>query len=235
MQAIVVMTWSGGQKWAEHCLKSLKALEYSEYPIIVTINDALHVDKAWLKSLQDRYTVIPIEYDGYEVGAIKAVYESLPEVEEFWTFQDSVYIKSPAFILESFTKHKGISVSYSQQYPYECYLGKWLRSGLDLIEIPEVSSKKEAMLYEWKLAKTYLDPVQKYVGIDPEWSTTSARNSIEDVMGEERFLQDGIHLVKYKSTTRESGNIPDSWSEETYQTFLKSWRQNGRNLHGRYV
>ena len=236
MQAIVIVSWSGGQGWTEHCLSGLQPIhKYTEYPVIVAINDYLNADKAWVKSLKKEYEIYPIERDAYEMGVIKGIYEDYPEIEEFWTIQATVFIKTPLFILESFVKWKDIPVSYSIDYPYECYLGKWIRSGLDKIEIPESHSKKDAMLWEWKFPMTFLAQFETFIGIDNTWHTQSPRNYLGTIMGQERFVQEGSQVIKYKSVTDESGNIPDWWGDRERDSFFNSWRENERRLHRRNV
>jgi hypothetical protein len=195
-QAIVVCSWSGGEEFTNHCLKSLKR---TDYPIIVVINDANSSRQEWVDALQEIYHVLPIFENKYEMGAIKAIYEQT-DIEEFWLVQNTIEVfDTRVFPLAFSYTGKSISYAYNQ---FENYLGKYVRSTLDKVEIPDTPSKHDALYQEFAFHIKYCEAESPdgLIGcIDPTFYTNNPDNYITPIFGEKRFVEIGEYLRKYRS------------------------------------
>ncbi len=196
-QGIVICTWSGGRQWATLALKSLGHL-YDKYPIYVVVNDAPNAPRDWIEYLQTRYSVLEIDGDHRELGAIKVITE-YTDLDEFWLFQDTIEILNPRFIINSFQyEYNDWGFSYHKN-PMQYYMGKWKTKILDKIDIPLPTSKLDSIEWEWRFYNFYRDLDNKkglYV-VDHKFNHNNKEaNYIDNLFGEERLAVVGTFLIK---------------------------------------
>lgn len=193
-QGIVVCTWSGGINWANLCLISLIPF-YEKYPIYVAINDYSNVDKTWVDALSENFTVIPVEGDYREVGAILAVTEQT-DLDEFFFFQDSIEITDPGFIEFAFSFPE--TASYHSN-PMQFYLGKWKTDVIKRMpKVPLPTNKEEAIKLETEFYNLYgvTAGTFRVLILDKEFSMSNDSTYIETKFGEERICIRGHSLIK---------------------------------------
>jgi hypothetical protein len=200
-KGIVVGTWHGGRNYATRCLNSLEPI-YGQVPIYVVVNDWEKADPDWLEELKQRYAVLGVAYDGYELGAIFAA-NQITNLDEFWFFQDTIEITDCGFILETLNQ-EGFSYSYGIKYML-FYLGKYRREVLSQMFTPKVNSKEDAMVWEWYFNHLYYymdggDGTTALV-VDGEIDVWNNENYTENLYGEDRLVIKGKYLLKRMSLT----------------------------------
>lgn len=216
-RAIVVCTWSGGRDYTNLCLQKLP----TNYPVVVVVNDAANVSQEWVDVLQETYHVLLIAENSFELGSIEAVYRHTP-IEEFWLIQHTIEVLNPEFIDIGFS-YKGRSISYGYN-EFENYLGKYIRTTLDKTSIPKVVDKWSALFYESEFHIGYSKAEDNLIlCIDPTFYSDNPDNYLGNIFGEYRFVEVGKYLLKRRSISRESFNIPANWSDLDYQHFLQYW------------
>lgn len=193
-RAIAVCTWSGAKDLTDLCLSTSNDWKY---PIVIVMLDAENADQAWVDYLQSKYHVIPVFENAYELGAIQAVYEQT-DIEEFWFMQHSVQIIRPeVFDIAFYNKGKSISYAYNQ---FENYLGKYIRSTLDKVEIPKAPTKWHALYYESQFHLTYCNAESedgRILCIDENFYADNPNNYVDPKIN--RYVQVGQYLLKRRS------------------------------------
>jgi hypothetical protein len=232
-QGIVVVTWSGGAKWANLCLDSLSPL-YGQYPFYVVVNDGKNAHPKWIEELTKYFNVVLLDGDHREMGAIKVITEHT-DLDEFWLIQDSIQFINPSFIWDSFENHPGKTCTYCKN-PMQYYLGKWQASIIRQMDnIPLPKTKEEAVYLEHEFYNMYRDKKNELDYQPPEMiiydSAFSHKNKeanyIEEILGEKRLSVVGIGLIKRLSLSPENLVIePDRrpFTEEEYLEWLGSFQ-----------
>lgn len=222
-QGIIVGTWSGGLKYADVCLDSLAPIK-DKYPITIIVNDFKQTEEMedWIVS-KDEYDTILIPRDSYELGAIK-VARDMAGYDEFWFFQDTVEITDTSFIESSFIDLPGYSVTYCTNY-MQYYLGKYRTKTLKKVSIPTVTTKQEAIDWEWKFTAPYIkaDGHPGFIvdsSFDGQFPTNSPKNYLEEFLGEERFVVIGKYLKK-----RLSLQVANGLPIHDLERWKDSWRR----------
>ena len=144
-------------------------------------------------SIESPYLKIAVDCNGYEVGKLRWVLKNT-NADEFVFLQDSVEIKDNSIFKICFSTNGSVSIcNYPNQFG--CYLGKYKRSVLEKIYLPDIKTKAESVNYESKFFIDYMKYEQP----------TQIGGSLEDV---ENFVEKWGHkvmkieneyLIKYKS------------------------------------
>jgi len=163
MKAIIIATTKDRSDWAKQCYDSLKG--YTRYPVIIL----------------DQYQ--------YELGKIWWVIENTT-IDEFLFLQDSIVLKSTDWLDDVFDFEGSVSLA---ERPFFMYLGKYQRSRLEKVGIPEVSSKKEAVDYEASWTKRYSESGDYETLFD-----LKDTNVFEERLGRRNMVIENDKLIKYK-------------------------------------
>jgi len=180
----------------EDCLASFNGL-YST-PVYVVLTDQ---QGDWPPDIYERiekagYHPIPTG-DCWEVNAIRAVYDMVPELEEFFFLQDTVEVLDPVGLAELiFTVHRGYSCPVNK--PFQCYLGKYRREVLDNVDWPRVVTKEDAVRQEGRFTQQYLNKDPKPPRILFPGFNEGA--SFEEKHGRLNRVVENDYLRKYRGT-----------------------------------
>ena len=110
----------------------------------------------WVKDCFDSISVpsIVVSGGGFELGKIKWVYENT-NIDRFIFLQDSIVIRNNDLLMSVFDTN-GSSCLMCDPDHMGSYMGLYERKTLDKIEIPNISSKAEAILNEIEWTKKYI-------------------------------------------------------------------------------
>lgn len=164
MKAIVIATTKDRSDWATECFDSLK--DYKRYPVIIL----------------DSYE--------YELGKLRFIRDYL-DLDEFILLQDSVILKDTDW-LDGVFDYDG-SVSFAKQ-SFFMYLGKYQMETLKSIEIPHITTKKQAVEYETSWASIYAKEAKNLKSIFELEDT----NVFAEHLGRNNMIIENDHLIKYK-------------------------------------
>jgi hypothetical protein len=135
------------------------------------------------------YPVILLDRCEYELGKIRWVYEHTT-IKQFLFLQDSCIVKDFGWIDALFSHDKSVSLSHHQ---YFMYLGKYTRTDLAKVDMPVVSSKKEAVEQESQWTGRYAAAAQS----DSLWPLFDT-NVFEERHGRTNMVLENDHIIKYK-------------------------------------
>ena len=161
--------------------------------IIGTRQDRTEQFKNCWNSIKSPYLRLAVDCDGYEVGKIKWVIDHT-DIDEFIFLQDSVEIKDNTLFDVCFSTTHSVSIC-DYPNPFGCYLGKYKRSVLEKIYLPDIKTKAESVNYESKFFIDYMKYEQP----------TQIGGSLEDVKnyvekwGHKVMKIENEYLIKYKS------------------------------------
>jgi len=146
-----------------------------------------------LNSFTTPYDILIADCDGYEVGKLKWVLEKT-DIDEFVFLQDTVEVKDPRFINICFALPQSVSIC---NYPsiFGCYLGKYKRSVLEKMNLPDVKDKLGAVEYEMKIGQDYSKFETPFVLFD---DLNNVDNFVEK-WGKKVMKIENDYLIKYKS------------------------------------
>lgn len=146
-----------------------------------------------LNSFTTPYDILIADCDGYEVGKLKWVLKKT-DVDEFIFLQDSVEVKDPKFIEMCFFLPQSVSIC---NYPFffGCYLGKYKRSVLEKMDLPDIKNKKEAVEYEVQIGIDYAKHEIPFALFD---DLHNVDNFVEK-WGKKVMKIENDYLIKYKS------------------------------------
>lgn len=192
-QGIVIVTHPSNIKFLQKLIKSLKG--YDEYPKYVVVNgETKSIPNnrfGYYDLLSDEYHVIFTNKEGFEVGALKKIYD-FTNLDEFILLQDSVEIKDTSLFKKVFEEHKGISVGINKNF--HSYLAKYTREALDKTGFPEVNSKKESIKAETHWHKEYKEQ-NPHIILDPNFNDS---NKFKTINGDKCMVITNNYLTKYK-------------------------------------
>lgn len=139
----------------EDCLTSLSTLVSA--PVYVVVTDQQGDWPSDIYRRIERAGYQPIPTGGcWEVSAIRAIYDMVPELKEFFFLQDTVEVLDPEGLAEMiFTEHRGFSCPVNKAF--HCYLGKYRREVLDRVDWPRVVTKEDAVRQEGQFTQQYLN------------------------------------------------------------------------------
>lgn len=169
-QAIVIGSTTATKDWLQNCLNSFG--KYDKYPIIVVIND------------------------DFEMGKIKWVYENT-NIDEFFLLHDTVEIKDTSLFDEAFAM-TGYSYALSDHPTIMgMFLGKYRREVLAKFPLAETKTKREAVLQEITFNQTYSSFEPNMLVCDPPLRNTDI---FEDKFGRKNMVLENKFIKKYKGT-----------------------------------
>lgn len=140
-----------------------------------------------------KHHILKVDCDGYEIGKIKWVLDHT-DIDEFVFLQDSVEIKDPKFIEMCFFLPQSVSIC---NYPFffGCYLGKYKRSVLEKMDLPDIKNKKEAVEYEAQIGIDYAKHEIPFALFE---DLHNVENYVEK-WGHKVMKIENEYLIKYKS------------------------------------
>lgn len=169
-QGIIIVSSQVTRHWLIECLSRLNQFEI-KYPILIHTN---HPDN-----------------NEFEIGGIKL---GMQEFDEFFLMHDTLMIKNPKVFDMCFEK-EGISVSLGRTY--FMYLGKYLTSILQTLELPVVRKKNDAIEQEMAFNDKYrLASGDNYVEIMKD--TVKDGPVREMRYGRENLIIENEYIKKYK-------------------------------------
>jgi hypothetical protein len=119
------------------------------------LNNCLQSFMPWWRNRlgKDNPDVLVIDCDGYEIGKIKWLLK-YTQINEFVFLQDSIEIKDPSFLIEVLDSPQSFSISNSPRL-FGSYLGKYKRSVLEKMALPDIKTKEESVEYEMQFGADY--------------------------------------------------------------------------------
>jgi hypothetical protein len=149
--------------------------------------------KNCLNSLNTSYDVLTVDCDGYEVGKIKWVLNNT-DLDEFIFLQDTIEVKNPRFIDICFALPQSVSIC---NYPFlfGCYLGKYKRSVLEKMSLPEIKDKLGSVEYEMQIGLDYCRFEKPFELFD---DLEDVDNFVEK-WGHKVMKIENDYLIKYKT------------------------------------
>ena len=170
-QGIVIGSTTTTRDWLQNCLNSFG--KYDRYPILVVIND------------------------DFEMGKLKWVYDHT-DLDEIFLLHDTVEIKDTSLFDEAFGECAGKSFALSDHPAYMgMFLGKYRRDILKLMDIPLTRTKKEAVIQEDEFNRRYCNLEPHKVLLDPTLRNTDI---FEDKFGRKNMVLENQYIKKYKGT-----------------------------------
>lgn len=136
----------------------------------------------------------------YELGAIKAVVERT-DFDEFVLLQDTFEVKDQSFLDDCFQRPESVALGPT----FFHYAGKWRRSVLEKLTIPDVFTKKGSVHYEHTFSREYwlAEPDGVYV-LDPHFHDGEHQGFVE-MFGRQNMLLENQWYIKRKGNW---GQIP---------------------------
>lgn len=165
-RAIIIPTHERGAHFLTDLLESLKSCKY---PIIIHYNTN--------------------ERNEFEMGGVRIGKEL--GIDEFILLSDSVVIKDQA-ILDMFFEIEG---SVSLDLNYLSYVGKYRLEVLNQLDVPDVTTKREAWMQEFDFHSKYCNieqPTKLFPGF---WEHT---DKYEDKHGRKNLINENEYIVKFK-------------------------------------
>lgn len=196
-KGIVISTWGGWEEPLDTLLASLR--DYHKYPVYIVINDAKLASKERLQYLAANNTIFLNFEDGFELGALKLVYENT-DLSEMILLQDTIEILDPTvfeglFELEGF---KGRVVAYGKHFL--CYLGKYTRESLDKLPIPTIRNKSDALYWEHGFTSMLFRTEDEIMCFDTDFDDSNPKNYYDEKFGRKNLVLVSKYLVKRKNT-----------------------------------
>lgn len=116
----------------------------------------------WVNDCLSSLTVPAIVVSGYgqELGKIKWVYDNT-DIDRFIFLQDSVVIRDNDLLMSLFDTEGSACIMCGPRC-FGSYLGLYERETLDKLDIPEISSKIEAVQYEIDWTQKYIKKCKKF-------------------------------------------------------------------------
>lgn len=151
-----------------------------------------------LKSLGDIPCIVISDYN-FELGKIRWMYNNT-NLDRWLLLQDSFIIKNTEFwsMLEKYPNSLSIN---DDPYLYGSYVGIYERKVLDLIEIPQPTTKKEAVNFEIEWNKKYVLAAGNVPVLFTDLKDSMAKG-IENKNGRDNLVLENDYLIKYKGTWR---------------------------------
>lgn len=149
-----------------------------------------------LNSLKDIPCVVISDYN-FELGKIIWIYKNT-NVDRFFLLQDSFIVKNDKFwkLLDEYPNSLSVN---DDPYLYGSYVGIYERSVLDKIEIPQPTSKKEAVHLEIEWNKKYVQAAGNVPVLFNDLRDSLAKG-IEERNGRQNLVLENDYLIKYKGT-----------------------------------
>lgn len=129
---------------------------YEQYPVIVVLTgDDGHYYEGFhsiVSGVVDRVVRTP---ECWEVNALRAAVEQT-DLDEMFFLQDTFELVNPQALADvAFVQYKGYACPVNNHF--QCYAGKYRRSGLTRVNWPEVKTKADAVRNESDFNRHYLD------------------------------------------------------------------------------
>ena len=170
-QAIVIGSTTTTKDWLQNCLNSFG--KYDKYPIIVVVND------------------------DFELGKLKWVYDNT-SLDEIFLLHDTIEIRDLSLFEEAFDECQGKSYALSDHPAYMgMYLGKYRREVLDKLPMPVTKTKREAVDQEVLFNQAYANLETNKVVVDPPLRNTDV---FCDKFGRKNMVLENQYIRKYKAT-----------------------------------
>jgi len=168
-QVIVIGSTTRTKDWLQNCLNSFG--NYNKYPIIVVVND------------------------DFELGKLKWVYENT-DIDEFFLLHDTVEIKDTSLFDLAFNYEGSFALS-KQPVQMGMFLGKYRREILNKMIIPTTKTKMEAVMQECAFNQEYSILEAKMATIFKPLVNTDV---FEEKFGRNNMVLENDYIKKYKGT-----------------------------------
>lgn len=196
-KGIVIATWGGWKEPLQTLLESIK--DYHKYPVYIVINDAKKADPEWIHYLGINNTIFLNYEDGFELGALKIVYDNT-DLDEMFLMQDTMEVLDTSFF-EGIFDLPGFQdkvVSYGKHFT--CYLGKYTRKALDKVLIPTIRNKVDALYWEHGFCGVLFRSEDEIMLFDEDFDDSNPKNYYEDKFDRSNFVLVSKYLIKRKAT-----------------------------------
>lgn len=140
-----------------------------------------------------KHHILKVDCDGYEIGKIKWVLDHT-DIDEFVFLQDSVEIKDNSVFDICFSTTHSVSIC-DYPNPFGCYLGKYKRSVLEKIDLPDIKTKKESIDYE----RHFFIDYTRYEKLDQVGGSLANVENYVEKWGHKVMKIENEYLIKYKS------------------------------------
>jgi len=157
----------------------IRSLEGCPYPIVTKKNTVM--DNGW-------------EIGGLKLGSFL--------FDEFLYLHDTILIKNPSFIVDVFEREKHRSVSLFPKF--NAYLGKYQSIHVRACELPDITTKAEAVHWETEFSKEYLKLCGPIVTMFPEIDAWRTSGVYREKHGRKNCVYENDSIVKYKGTWNRS-------------------------------
>lgn len=194
-QGIIISTWAGWTEPLQTLLTSLR--DYHKYPIYIVINDAYNVDPDWLQFLGKTNNIFLNYDDGYELGALKIVYDNT-DLDEMVLLQDTIEVLDPSVFEGIFTLYGDKCLSYGTFFT--CYLGKYTRKALDRVTIPVIRNKDDSLYWEHAFAGMLFRTEDIIYIFDANFEDLNPNNYYDDKFGRTNLVLTSKWLIKRKAS-----------------------------------
>ncbi len=186
-QAIVICTATGREDRLKYTLDLLGGVSW---PVYVVIN---HSDQP------DTSRVLHNAHDGFELGAIKKIYDTTT-IDEFIFLQDGIHIKDASIFDKAFNELAGKSCLFA--IDFSNYMLKYRREILAKMNIPVITTKEGSVYYESFFNIAYaslekpenMEPLLPSVSVEWEYKWEITRMKVQNP-----------YFIKWKGTWSDKG------------------------------
>lgn len=169
----------------------LRSLAGCRWPLYIVVNEAKSCSVEWLDLLRQSGRVIEVEENRFELGAIRAALD-LTDLEEFVLLQDSFEVKDQSFLDICFSREESVALGPT----FFHYAGKWKRSVLEQMEIPEVFTKKQSIYWEHAFSRAYWE--RESVWVFDEHFHDGENQGFVEMFGRTNMLLENDYYIKRK-------------------------------------
>jgi hypothetical protein len=189
-RAVVIGTWPGA---AEPLRTLLESLRGCRYPIIIIVNGGQAATEEWLWEIAERATVFVNEDVGYELTAFRTVLDCTT-IDEFVFLQDTFEIKDLAFLDVCFERPESVALGPT----FFHYAGKWKRSVLEQMDVPDVTTKADSIHWEHTFSRLYWE--REPVWVFDEHFHDGENHGFVEAFGRQNMLLENDYYLKRKGT-----------------------------------
>lgn len=172
------------KKFLYNLLESIKGVKY---PVYIVINEVSNFDHSF------PYKVILNPDGGYELGALKKLLQETDD-EDIFLIQDSHEIKD----LSLFDLAASLPGSLATAKGFYHYTGKYKRSILEKVGIPDTKSKQDAINAEYDWHRVYCKHDPQIVMLENPLIDDMPNMRYEEKFGRLNMVLENDYVKKYK-------------------------------------
>lgn len=140
---------------------------------------------------------IVLSVSGYELGKIRWMYENT-NFDRWFFLQDSVVVKDTSMFDMAFSYPNSVALCVMPSM----YMGVYSRKTLDVVEIPTVHDKEEAIHYESRWVNYKYYAAEGDVPILFDKFGDSYATGVQNIFGRDNLVLENNYMIKYKGTWR---------------------------------